>query len=108
MVLFGCLRRSVCRRVVDSGAAEIVRCGLVHVIVEPVRVHKLCVRTPVDDGAARRIVTGEIVFGHGDVKSTVNIAEILKSEGVGIVLGVPRYEEVTVVDRFDREYTGVF
>jgi hypothetical protein len=52
------------------------------------------VAAPGDERGARGIVVGEIVLRHMGVDALVHVAEVLVFQGVGVVLGVARDENL--------------
>ena len=43
---------------------NIVRCGLIYVVIEPVGIKQLASASPADDGGTGGIVVREIMIGH--------------------------------------------
>ena len=76
---------------------QIVGRGLVHIIVQPVRIQQLRVRAPGDARGLRRIVVREVVARQRHVQAFRDIALVLGHERVGVVLGVAEHEEVAAV-----------
>ena len=73
---------------------DVVRSGLVDVVIEPVGIEKLPGAPPADDGGTGRDVVGEIVVGDVDGKALFLVPEILSGEGIRIILRVAGDEEL--------------
>ena len=69
---------------------SIVRCGLIHKIVEPVGIKKICTASPGYDGIEGIVIVREIVYGDLDGETRVLIAEILCFEGTRIIFRMTR------------------
>ena len=73
---------------------DVVRSGLVDVVIEPVGIEQLAGAPPADDGRTGRVVVGEIVVGDVDGKALFLVPEILSGEGIRIILRVAGDEEL--------------
>ena len=69
---------------------DIVRRRLVDVVVEPVGVEQLCVRSPGDPRLLRRVVVREIVHGDDGIHAALAVTLVLELESVGVVLRIGR------------------
>ena len=79
---------------------NIVRCGLIYVVIEPVGIKQLASASPADDGRAGGIVVREIVTGYMDGKPLITVPEIFFGQRVWIILGMAGDEELTGVLAF--------
>ena len=77
--------------------ADIVRRGLIHVIVQPVGIEQLGSGAPAYQGRLCGLVVGEVVVRNIDVDALVYIPEVLIGQGVGIVFGVSGNKEAAVI-----------
>lgn len=79
---------------------NIVRCGLIYIVIEPVGIKQLASASPADDGGTGGIVVREIVIGHMNREPLVTVPEIFFGQCVWIIFGMAGNEELPGVHAF--------
>ena len=82
---------------------NVVRCGLIYEVVDPVGIDQVRARTPFDDWCPGIVIIREVVIRYIRIQSRILIPNVFLQQRVPVVFRVAGYEDLTVVRGFYAE-----